>query len=355
MTIALDQISFRYGAGGAGVQSVTLNIAEGELMAVIGPSGCGKSTILKLIAGFLTPDSGTIRIGGSDMGATPPRLRDLGIVFQNYALFPHMTLAGNVGYPLQLRGVTGAEAAERTKAALAMVGLAHLADRMPRSLSGGQQQRVALARALVFRPRALLLDEPLSALDAAMRGEMRDEIRRLQQLHSIATLHITHDQEEALSMADTVTVMREGRVLQTGTPKDIYRTPASHAVAAFVGQANLLAGKALDATHVQTALGVVRSTQHAFAKDADVSVLIRPEGIRIGDAAGATNGFVGEITRDRFFGSLRRFDFRTASGVTLLVETDDPQFSPEMIELPPDAVQVIAPELSGLKEGPHST
>lgn len=190
MTITLDQISFQYGPGGAGIQRVSLNIADSELMAVIGPSGCGKSTILKLIAGFLTPTSGTIRIGGDDMGATPPRLRDLGIVFQNYALFPHMTLAGNVGYPLQLRGIDGAEAAERTRGALAMVGLAHLADRMPRSLSGGQQQRVALARALVFRPRALLLDEPLSALDAAMRGEMRDEIRRLQQHYGIATLQI---------------------------------------------------------------------------------------------------------------------------------------------------------------------
>jgi putative spermidine/putrescine transport system ATP-binding protein len=188
-----------------------------------------------------------------------------------------------------------------------------------------------------------------------MRGEMRDEIRRLQQHYGIATLHITHDQEEALSMADAVTVMREGRILQTGTPKDIYRNPTSHAVAAFVGQANLLAGKALDATHIQTALGVVRSMPHAFAKNANVSVLIRPEGIRIGDAAGAANGITGEITRDRFFGSLRRFDFKTASGVTLLVETDDPQITPKMIELPPDAVQVIAPDHPGQGEGPHAT
>jgi putative spermidine/putrescine transport system ATP-binding protein len=353
MTISLDQISFRYGPAGAGVQDVSLNIAEGELMAVIGPSGCGKSTILKLIAGFLAPASGTIRIGGDDMGSTPPRMRDLGIVFQNYALFPHMTLAGNIGYPLKLRGITGAEAAARTKDALAMVGLAHLADRMPRSLSGGQQQRVALARALVFRPRALLLDEPLSALDAAMRGEMRDEIRRLQQLHGIATLHITHDQEEALSMADTVTVMREGRVLQIGTPKDIYRYPASHAVAAFVGQANLLTGTALDATHVRTALGVLRCLPHAFAKDAPVSVLIRPEAIRIGATSSNATALVGAITRDRFFGSLRRFDFRTKSGILLLVETDDPQAAPQMIEFPPDAVQVINPETSSNQETSH--
>jgi putative spermidine/putrescine transport system ATP-binding protein len=354
MTIALENINFRYGAAGAAVQDVSLNIAEGELMAVIGPSGCGKSTILKLIAGFLTPASGTISIGGADMGATPPRARDLGIVFQNYALFPHMTLAGNVGYPLGLRGISGAAAAERTKDALGMVGLEHLADRMPRSLSGGQQQRVALARALVFRPRALLLDEPLSALDAAMRGEMRDEIRRLQQHHGIATLHITHDQEEALSMADTVTVMRDGRVLQIGTPKNIYRHPVSHAVAAFVGQANLLAGKALDATHVETALGVVQSLPHDFMKGAPVSVLIRPEGIRISRSAGDIARLTGRVTRDRFFGSLRRFDFRTEGGVTLLVETDDPQATPHTIELPPDAVQVIAPEVSGREEGPQT-
>ena len=351
MTIALEQVFFRYAPGGAGISNVSLTIAEGELMAVIGPSGCGKSTVLKLIAGFLAPQSGVIALGGRDMGQVPPRQRDLGIVFQSYALFPHMTLAGNVGYPLKLRGIAGAEAASRVSEALAMVGLAHLADRLPRSLSGGQQQRVALARALVFRPRALLLDEPLSALDAAMRGEMRDEIRRLQQLHGIATLHITHDQEEALSMADRVTVMREGQVLQTGTPREIYRRPASHAVAAFVGHANLMEGEALDATHVRTPLGPLKTQPHGFAAGAQVSVLIRPEAIRPG-AAGGVNAFAGSIARDRFLGSLRRYDFATAAGVTLLVETDDPAAEPTHVELPPDAVQVIAPDETGAGKRP---
>jgi putative spermidine/putrescine transport system ATP-binding protein len=354
MTVALDGVSFSYGPGGAGVADVSLAIAEGELMAVIGPSGCGKSTILKLIAGFLTPAAGTIRIGGTDMGRTPPRLRDLGIVFQSYALFPHMTLAQNVGYPLKLRGVSGAEAAERVGAALAMVGLGHLAERLPRSLSGGQQQRVALARALVFRPRALLLDEPLSALDAAMRGEMRDEIRRLQKLHGIATLHITHDQEEALSMADSVTVMRDGRVLQTGAPREVYRNPASHAVAAFVGHANLLAGEALDRTHVRTALGPLASAGHGFAPGAAVSVLVRPERIRLG-LAGGPNAIPGAVGRDRFLGSLRRFDFAAAAGPVLLVETDDAAASPTTIEIPPDAVQVIAPDGPGVGTRPAAT
>jgi putative spermidine/putrescine transport system ATP-binding protein len=353
MTIALEEVTFRYGPGGAGVDHVSLSIAEGELMAVIGPSGCGKSTILKLIAGFLKPQSGTIRIGGQEMAQVPPRERNLGIVFQSYALFPHMTLAANVGYPLKLRSIAGAEAADRVRDALAMVGLSHLADRTPRSLSGGQQQRVALARALVFRPRGLLLDEPLSALDAAMRGEMRDEIRRLQQHYGIATLHITHDQEEALSMADRVTVMRNGSILQTGRPQEIYRHPASHAVAAFVGHANLLDGEVVDAARVKTPLGVLASAPHAFAAGASVSVLIRPEMIRL-SRRGGLNSIKGRITRDRFLGSLRRFDFATTSGPTLLVETDDTSANPDHIELPPSAVQVIAPDTRGAGKSPFT-
>jgi putative spermidine/putrescine transport system ATP-binding protein len=354
MTIALDNVSFRYGPGGAGVCDVSLAISEGELMAVIGPSGCGKSTVLKLIAGFLMPDIGDIRIGGQDMRATPPRERDLGIVFQSYALFPNMTIAGNVGYPLKLRRVGAAEAAARVREALAMVGLTHLAERSPRSLSGGQQQRVALARALVFRPRALLLDEPLSALDAAMRGEMRDEIRRLQQHYGIATLHITHDQEEALSMADRVTVMREGRVLQTGTPQEIYRAPANHAVAAFVGHSNLLPGEILDETHVRTVLGPLRTGAHGFRPGSPVSVLIRPETVRPSTGSGQ-NVLAGAVTRDRFLGSLRRYDFATESGITLLVETDDASVHPSHVELPPDAVHVIAPDNEGAGKSPNET
>ncbi len=334
MSVTLDQVSFAYPGGGAGVREITLEIREGELLAVIGPSGCGKSTILKLIAGFLMPQSGRITISGEDMTHVPPRKRDLGIVFQNYALFPHMTLAENVGYALKLRQVPAAEAGERVREALGMVGLGHLADRLPRSLSGGQQQRVALARALVFRPRALLLDEPLSALDATLRGEMRDEIARLQRLHGIATLHITHDQEEALSMAHRVAVMREGRILQVDTPEGLYARPANRAVAAFVGQANLFEGEVLDAVTVRTAIGDLACAAHAFPRGAAVAVLIRPEAIRPADHAEGSNRFAGSVTRDRFLGALRRFDFTLQSGQRLALETESHVAPPGAIELP---------------------
>jgi putative spermidine/putrescine transport system ATP-binding protein len=355
-SIALEGVGFRYGRVGAGVEDITLSIAEGELLAVIGPSGCGKSTVLKLIAGFFVPQRGVVRFAGRDVTALSPRERDLGVVFQTYALFPHMTIAGNVGYPLKLRGIAADEARRRVEGALTMVGLAALADRLPASLSGGQQQRVALARALVFRPRALLLDEPLSALDASIRAEMRDEIRRLQRHHGIATLHITHDQEEALSMADRVAVMGEGRLLQVGTPQAVYRAPASHAVARFVGHANLLEGQALDACHVQTQLGVLTSAPHAFGAGQPVSVLIRPQAIRPhepADAQAMANGRAsrsdvpnvirGRTTRDRFLGSLRRLDFHCDAGPVLLLEVDDTSSVPVAVHLPPTAVQVIAP------------
>jgi putative spermidine/putrescine transport system ATP-binding protein len=342
MTIALDRVSFHYPGGALGAQDVTLNIGEDELVAVIGPSGCGKSTILKLIAGFLVPKTGTIQISGQSMARVPPRLRDLGIVFQNYALFPHMTVAQNVGYPLALRNVPAPEARQRIEQALQMVGLAHLADRAPRSLSGGQQQRVALARALIFRPRALLLDEPLSALDATMRAEMRDEIARLQRLHGIATIHITHDQEEALSLANRVAVMREGRILQVDTPEALYARPVSRAVAGFVGQANLFDGVVLGTNLVRTSLGDLRCAAHDFAPGSGVAVLIRPEAIQPATASDDPNRFSGSVTRDRFLGSIRRFDFQISEGSVVLVETDHHNGPPQAIAFPPDAVRVIA-------------
>lgn len=342
MTLALDNVHFSYPGAGAGVKGISLDIREGELLAVIGPSGCGKSTVLKLIAGFLMPHQGTIRIGDQDVSSVPPRKRDLGIVFQNYALFPHMSIAENIGYPLKLRNIPAADAGPRIREVLEMVGLSHLADRPPRSLSGGQQQRVALARALVFRPRALLLDEPLSALDATMRGEMRDEILRLQRLYGIATLHITHDQEEALSMANRVAVMGQGRLLQVDTPEALYARPANRVVAAFVGQANLIDGEVLAANRVRTPLGDLACAPHTFAPGSSVSVLIRPEAIRPVVAADGPNRFAGTVTRDRFLGSLRRFDFTLSGGAKLMVEVDHQLAAPPAIELPPEAVLVIA-------------
>lgn len=320
--IEMSGITFLYPGSSAGVQDIDLTIHAGELLAVIGPSGCGKSTLLRLIAGFLTADTGTIRIGGRDMTGVPPRERDLGIVFQNYALFPHMTALDNAAYPLKVRNVGTAERRERAREVLKALGLGGQVDRTPAGLSGGQQQRVALARALVFRPRALLLDEPLSALDAALRIEMRDEIRRIQREFQIATLHITHDQQEALSMADRVAVMRQGRIIQVAPPRELYERPATPDVAAFVGQANLWAGTAADRTSVDTPLGRLSTDPHGLPQGSAVMVMVRPERVELGASADGSNTFAGRLERDRFLGSMRRFDLAVEGGV-ITGETDE--------------------------------
>ncbi|ALK10316.1 ABC transporter ATP-binding protein [Blastochloris viridis] len=342
MSVTLQDVCFRYAGSGVGVSAISLAIAPGELLALIGPSGCGKTTVLKLIAGFLVPDRGRVLLAGQDATHLPTRARDLGIVFQSYALFPHMSALDNVAYPLKVRGLAAALRRRRALEALDMVGLAGEASRRPAALSGGQQQRVALARALVFRPKALLLDEPLSALDAARRCEMRDEIRRLQRAHGIAALHITHDQEEALSMADRVAVMGRGRILQLGTPTEVYRHPANRTVAAFVGGANLWDGRVAGPAAVDTALGRVVTRPHGFAAGAAVAVLVRPERFRAGEGPDGINTFRGTVERDRFLGSVRRFDLKVGS-TTLSVETAD-DTPASSVHVPPDAVQVIVAE-----------
>ncbi|MGQ0662883.1 MAG: ABC transporter ATP-binding protein [Pseudomonadota bacterium] len=339
--VALEGVGFVYPGTAAGVCDVTLDIRAGELVAIIGASGCGKSTLLKLIAGFLAPARGRVRLDGHDMEGVPPRERRLGVVFQAYALFPHMTAAENVAYPLKVRAVPAAERRRQALAMLALVGLSAFAERIPADLSGGQQQRVALARALVFRPRALLLDEPLSALDAALRLEMRDEIRRLQRESGIATLHITHDQEEALSMADRVAMMRAGRLEQVGAPRDLYDRPASRAVAAFVGHANLWPGVVAGPTMLTTPLGPLVVPPHARPAGARMTVLVRPERVCVGAAADGVNGFAGRLVRDRFLGAVRRFDLAAAGGV-IVGETAQPgdvdfvHVRPEHVQLLPD-------------------
>jgi putative spermidine/putrescine transport system ATP-binding protein len=337
--IELTDVSFRYPGTNAGVHGIDLAIRPGELVAVIGASGCGKSTLLKVIAGFLAAQHGRVAIGGRDATGLPPRQRDLGVVFQSYALFPHMRAWENVAYPLKLRGRGPAERQRLARAMLDRVGMTAQADALPAKLSGGQQQRVALARALVFNPKALLLDEPLSALDAALRQEMRDEIRRLQRDHAIATLHITHDQEEALSMADRVAVMAAGRLVQIGAPREIYERPANRAVAAFVGQANLWDGRIAGPSAVDTALGRLMTLPHGAREGAAVTVLVRPEKLRLGQGPDGVNHFTGAVSRDRYLGSLRRFDYRTPRG-TVLGETSEPgDFS--AIHIPPAAVQLL--------------
>ena len=229
----------RKGAAGHAVDGLSLAVPQGQLISLLGPSGCGKTTTMRAIAGLLEPAAGRIALGGQDITKLPAHQRDIGLVFQSYALFPHLSLFDNVAFGLRLRKVEAAALRQRTLDALASVGLADFADRMPAQLSGGQQQRVALARALVIRPRLLLLDEPLSNLDARLRVEMRAELRRLQRESAITMLYVTHDQDEALSLSDRIVVMREGRIEQDATPAVVYHLPATPFVATFMGYENL--------------------------------------------------------------------------------------------------------------------
>jgi putative spermidine/putrescine transport system ATP-binding protein len=338
-TLALEDVAFAYPGSGFRIDGLDLAVAPGELVAVIGASGSGKSTVLKLAAGFLAPARGRVVIDGADVTEAPPRMRDLGVVFQAYALFPHMTALENVAYPLKVRSVDHRKRREQAMRMLDLVGLKTLAGRRPDQLSGGQQQRVALARALVFRPRALLLDEPLSALDAALRGEMRDEIRRLQRDHAIATLHVTHDQEEALSMADRVVVMREGRIEQAGTPRQLYEAPRTRWVASFVGRANLWDGVVRDAAAVETPIGLLRAGALRLPVGTHVTVLVRPENVRLGAGPGGANTFRGRVVRDRFLGAIRRYDLEVTGG-TIAGETSEAG-AIDVVHIPPDRVQVI--------------
>jgi putative spermidine/putrescine transport system ATP-binding protein len=241
--LRLDNLFKRYGTQAA-VDGVSLDVARGECIALLGPSGCGKTTTLRLVAGFIAPDSGHILIGGRAVERDPPHRRQIGMVFQNYALFPHLTAAGNVAFGLEMRNLPRAEREARVAEALSMVGLGALADRYPARMSGGQQQRVALARALVIRPELLLLDEPLSNLDAGLRVEMREEIARLRARSGITTLFVTHDQEEALALADRVAVMDRGHVVECAAPAELTERPRHLFTARFLGARSVLEGRA---------------------------------------------------------------------------------------------------------------
>jgi spermidine/putrescine ABC transporter ATP-binding subunit len=244
--LELVQLVKRFGPIAA-VDRIDLVVQPGELVALLGPSGCGKTTTLRIVAGFERPDSGRVRIQGDDVTDTPPYRRDTGMVFQHYALFPHMTVSENIAFGLRMRGIDRSETETRVREALALVSLSGLERRYPRQLSGGQQQRVALARALVIRPRLLLLDEPLSSLDAKLRQEMRLEVRAIQRRVGITALFVTHDQEEALSLADRLAVIDHGRIEQVGTPVEVYERPRTAFVAGFIGQSNFFRGEIVEA------------------------------------------------------------------------------------------------------------
>jgi putative spermidine/putrescine transport system ATP-binding protein len=338
-TIALEGVSYAYPLGKGGVAGIDLRVEPGELVAVIGASGSGKTTLLKLVAGFLQPQAGRVSLAGRDVTGVSPRLRNLGLVFQSYALFPHMSAVENVAYPLKVRGIGWVERLRRAGALLDLVGLGAQAARRPATLSGGQQQRVALARALVFAPVALLLDEPLSALDAALRVEMRDEVRRIQLQQGIATLHVTHDQEEALSIADRVAVMAEGRLLQVAAPAELYDRPASVRVARFVGHANLWDATVAAPGELRLSFGTLRADTAGLAPGARRTIMVRPESVEVLPEAGAVNSFTGRLVRDRFLGPVRRYDL-ALDGATLLGETAS-RGQVRAVRIPPDAVRIL--------------
>jgi putative spermidine/putrescine transport system ATP-binding protein len=311
------------------VHDFDLEVAQGEFVALLGPSGCGKTTTLRVVAGFERPDAGEVRIRGESATDKPPYRRDIGIVFQSYALFPHMTVLDNVAYGLRMRKVPRGECRERVRTALQLVHLERLDDRYPRQLSGGQQQRVAVARAVVIRPSVLLFDEPLSNLDARLRQEMRRELRQLQRSLRIATIFVTHDQEEALSMADRVVVMNAGRIEQVGTPEEIYARPASPFVLAFIGECNILPGTI---SAVEGERGVFAAASGAKLRlppgpavrpGTPGTLAIRPEDLLLLTAEQVTppgcNELTGTVTTVTYLGSVCHYQIRAESGDSLLV------------------------------------
>jgi putative spermidine/putrescine transport system ATP-binding protein len=315
-TLSLRDVSRSFGAVRA-LNSLSLDVAPGELVALLGPSGCGKTTALRIVAGFEYADAGSVTVDGKNIAPVPAAKRDMGMVFQSYSLFPNMTAQDNVGFGLRMRKQSAASRTKRAGELLDMVGLTAQAHQYPHQLSGGQQQRVALARALAIEPRVLLLDEPLSALDAKVRLQLREQIRTLQQRLGTTTLFVTHDQEEALSMADRVGVMRDGRLEQIATPSELYQTPATAFVAEFVGTMNRIPGS-YDGGDEVSVLGTVARVHgdHASVPAGTVDVLVRPEGLTV-EAVPGGNGIVTDLT---FLGSNTRLSVLLSGDVTVKVD-----------------------------------
>ena len=332
--LKISGLSKRYGDFVA-LAPTDLEVAEGEFLTLLGPSGSGKTTLLSLIAGLAVPDGGQLLINGKDVTYGAPYERDIGMVFQNYALFPHMTVAGNLAFGLEMRAKAKAEIAERVRAVLDLVQLAGLGARYPRELSGGQQQRVALARALVIEPKILLLDEPLANLDATLRDEMRTFIRDLQKRVGISTLYVTHDQAEAMTMSDRVVVMFGGQIAQVDTPEAVYDRPASAAVARFVGQANVVEGMVAGANGsrvIESPLGrLPMPPRLGLASGTFVSVIARPQAIAL-TAVAAGTPLAGTVAARYFHGAF--IDYRIAVGDQML----NVQAAPPALHNPGDAV-----------------
>jgi len=341
--VRLRKLSKAYG-GLAAVDGISFDVPAGAFVSLLGPSGSGKTTTLNLIAGFLTPDSGDILIDERSVADVPPHKRNIGMVFQSYSLFPHMTVADNVGFPLRMRSKLSRQAAQkRIVEMLALVQLSHLGARYPRQLSGGQQQRVAMARALVSAPRLLLMDEPLGALDKKLREQMQAEIRRIHRSVGTTVVYVTHDQSEALTMSDLVVVMHHGRIAQIGTPREIYFQPKNRFVAEFIGAANIIEA-ALENGHL-----VLPGGRQPIGGDATLPAalaMIRPETIRVVEAGNAP--LSGTVDSVSFIGDRQRMVVSGASGKPLTVDapnTIKAQAGERVgLSIAPDAIRLLPPE-----------
>lgn len=315
--------------GGVGevtaVYNVDLDINKGELVTLLGPSGCGKTTTLRMIAGFEFPTTGEIILDGAKINSLPPHKRDMSMVFQSYAIFPHLTVFENIAYGLNVHHVSKAEALERVNHVLELVHLEGYGDRAPTQLSGGQQQRVALARALVMEPKVLLMDEPLSNLDAKLREEMRTEIRRIQKELNITSVYVTHDQIEAMTLSDRIVVMNQGKIEQIGSPVEMYRFPANKFVADFIGRAEFIDGVVVEqneAVLIVKALGEVvtlKNVKGTFSKHQEVTLIVRPEMVRVKKSGEL---FKGVVKRAVFLGDVIEYDVEVNGKLLIGVETD---------------------------------
>ncbi len=340
--VILRNLTKRYGSERV-VDDVSAHVAAGEFFSILGPSGSGKTTTLMMVAGFVAADAGSIEVAGRDLSRVPPQRRGFGMVFQNYAIFPHLNVFENVAFPLRARGMRRAEIAERVAWALDMVRLARFGDRFSRALSGGQQQRVAIARAIVFHPRVVLMDEPLGALDKNLRTEMQAEIRDIQQRLGTTVIYVTHDQEEALAMSDRIAIMDQGRVAQIGDPRTVYERPDTAFVATFLGEANLIDGtvERVDGNEAlfRAADGATFRAPAASVVPGPARLFVRPEKLTL--SAGGENRANGTVLRTAFLGSRMRLDLQTPGGARLTL--DLPNAGGVRAPAPGEAVSVAWP------------
>ncbi|MET0668783.1 MAG: ABC transporter ATP-binding protein [Xanthobacteraceae bacterium] len=349
-SVELRGLTKKYGPN-AVVDNVSLTIEHGSLVCLLGPSGCGKTTTLRLIAGFVEPTGGEIRVGervvSTPTQSLPPERRNMSMIFQRYALWPHMTVAENIVYGLKLRKIDSGTVKKKLDASLATTRLAVLAERYPGELSGGQQQRVALARALIVEPETLLLDEPLSNLDANLREEMRFEIRRLHDEYRYTTVYVTHDQSEAMTTSDVIAVMNAGKIEQAGSPEEVYDRPRSEFVARFIGMSNVIKGKALDADTVSVAGTPLRVTGGPLKTGGDAAVSVRQQNIRLlaKEPDAKDNMLSAKVIRQVFLGSNRDYMVEIADGTQVRVVTAASESVPPgatvWLHLPPDRCRAL--------------